>query len=107
MTSCPPTASTTIINGSQTIVVPVGAAATTAGPPTGVCASGWATCAASLGGNCCPSGWECGTASCTAAGASSTSVEQKKSPSSEGASLMVFVSGWVLVGGLMVVELIM
>jgi hypothetical protein len=60
--------------------VPVGSAATVA-TPTGPCASGWATCAASVGGNCCPSGWECGTASCTSLSPTATGVVQKGSPS--------------------------
>ncbi|PBP21490.1 hypothetical protein BUE80_DR007690 [Diplocarpon rosae] len=82
-TSCPPTSSTTIVNSGVTIVVPIGSAAVVA-TPTGNCAQGWATCAASLGGNCCPSGWGCGTASCSSADASSTNVVQKASPGGAG-----------------------
>ncbi|EKD16983.1 hypothetical protein MBM_04560 [Drepanopeziza brunnea f. sp. 'multigermtubi' MB_m1] len=82
-TSCPPTPSTTIIDNGVTIVVPVGPAATVA-MPTGNCAAGWATCAASLGGNCCPSGWACGTASCSSVGPTETHVAQKASPGSAG-----------------------
>jgi len=52
--------------------------------PTGVCASGWQTCAPELGGNCCPGGYECGTASCTLLSASQTAVAGKNSPSSAG-----------------------
>ncbi len=78
-TSCPPTSSTTIISGTVTVVVPLGSAATVASP-TGTCATGWATCAPSDGGNCCPSGWQCGTASCSSAGATSTALVQKESP---------------------------
>jgi len=78
-TSCPPTSSTTIISGSVTLVVPVGSAATVASPK-GTCATGWATCAPSDGGNCCPSGWLCGTASCSSAGPTSTTLVQKESP---------------------------
>ncbi|KAI9055900.1 hypothetical protein LZ554_000838 [Drepanopeziza brunnea f. sp. 'monogermtubi'] len=80
-TSCPSTPSTTIIDNGVTIVVPVGPAATVT---TGNCAAGWATCAASLGGNCCPSGWGCGTASCSSAGPTQTLVAQKASPGSAG-----------------------
>ncbi|KAK0104021.1 hypothetical protein ONS96_005126 [Cadophora gregata f. sp. sojae] len=82
-TSCPPTSSTTIISSGVTVVVPVGAAATVA-TPTGTCASGWETCAASVGGNCCPSGWGCGTASCSSVGPSRTAVLQKASPGGAG-----------------------
>ena len=82
--------------------MPVGPAASTAGAPTGVCASGWATCAASVGGNCCPEGWECGTASCTAAGPSATAVEQKKSPNS-GSQIRGFGGVGGVVGLVMVV----
>lgn len=77
MTSCPATSSTTIISSGLTIVVPVGAAATTANP-TGSCASGWFSCAASVGGNCCPSGYECGTASCSLVEATTTVVSPKE-----------------------------
>ncbi|KAJ8062309.1 hypothetical protein OCU04_008856 [Sclerotinia nivalis] len=62
-TSCPATSSTTIISSGITVAVPVGSAATITSA-TGTCATGWTTCAASLGGDCCPSGWACGTASC-------------------------------------------
>ncbi|KAH7399932.1 hypothetical protein BKA64DRAFT_469500 [Cadophora sp. MPI-SDFR-AT-0126] len=82
-TSCPPTSSTTIISSGVTVVVPVGSAATVA-TPTGACASGWETCAASVGGNCCPSGWGCGTASCLSVGPSRTAVLQKASPGGAG-----------------------
>lgn len=46
-----------------------------AGEPTGgSCASGWMSCAASVGGGCCPTGYSCG-ASCiaTVSGAGDTS----------------------------------
>ena len=76
-TSCPATSSTTIISSGVTIVVPVGAAATTANP-TGNCASGWSTCPASVGGNCCPIGYACGTASCSLVEATSTAVSPKE-----------------------------
>ncbi|KUJ18183.1 uncharacterized protein LY89DRAFT_684121 [Mollisia scopiformis] len=79
-TSCPPVSSTTIISGTVTVVVPVGSAATV-NTPTGACATGWSTCSANVGGNCCPSGWQCGTASCSSVGATSTAVLQKESPS--------------------------
>ncbi|KAK6583053.1 hypothetical protein PZA11_004129 [Diplocarpon coronariae] len=104
-TSCPPTSSTTIINGGVTIVVPVDSAAVVA-TPTGNCAQGWETCAASLGGNCCPSGWGCGTASCSSADASSTNVLQKASPGVAGrasgeTSLLLAMLGFM--GGLVMI----
>ncbi|KAH6683216.1 hypothetical protein B0J14DRAFT_623175 [Halenospora varia] len=80
VTSCPITSSTTIISSGQTIVVPVGTAATV-NSPTGACARGWSTCAASVGGNCCPSGFACGTAVCSSISSTQTSVVQKGSPS--------------------------
>lgn len=86
--SCPPTSSTTIVSGTETIVVPTGAAATVA-TPAGSCAGGWSTCSASVGGNCCPSGWECGTASCTSISPSQTEVLQKGSPQKSMAGLRV------------------
>ncbi|OWP04126.1 hypothetical protein B2J93_5947 [Marssonina coronariae] len=103
--SCPPTSSTTIINGGVTIVVPVDSAAVVA-TPTGNCAQGWETCAASLGGNCCPSGWGCGTASCSSADASSTNVLQKASPGVAGrasgeTSLLLAMLGFM--GGLVMI----
>ncbi|TVY83810.1 hypothetical protein LSUE1_G001224 [Lachnellula suecica] len=78
-TSCQATSSTTIISSGVTVVVPVGSAATV-NSPTGTCASGWATCAASDGGNCCPSGYQCGTASCSSLSPTSTVLSQKESP---------------------------
>lgn len=60
-------------------MVPVDGAATLA-TPSGECATGWSSCAASVGGNCCPGGWECGTASCSSISPSQTNVLQKASP---------------------------
>jgi hypothetical protein len=80
VTDCPPATPTTIVSGSETIVVPFGPAATLASP-TGNCATGWSSCAASLGGNCCLSGWECGTASCTSISATNTALGSKDAPS--------------------------
>jgi len=91
-TSCPATSSTTIISNGLTIVVPVGTAAAVA-TPTGVCASGWSTCAASVGGNCCPSGYACGTASCSLVSPTQTSVVQKGSPSAGTRNRGVWGSG--------------
>jgi hypothetical protein len=79
-TSCPATSSTTIVTEGRTIVVPLGPAATVASA-TGICATGWSSCAASVGGGCCLSGWDCGTASCSSVGPTSTEVAQKGSTS--------------------------
>ncbi|KAH8687768.1 hypothetical protein BGZ60DRAFT_394417 [Tricladium varicosporioides] len=87
VTSCPVTSSTTIISSGQTIVVPVGTAATVTSP-TGSCATGWSSCAASVGGNCCPSGFACGIASCSSISPIQTLVVQKGSPS-RGSKLVV------------------
>lgn len=82
----------------MTVVVPVGSAATV-NSPTGTCASGWASCAASVGGNCCPSGWQCGSVSCSSLSATSTSVAQKESPnkgSRNGVNVRVAIVALVL-----------
>jgi hypothetical protein len=101
-TSCPPTSSTTIISGTVTVVVPIEPAATVA-TPSGVCATGWSTCAASVGGNCCPSGWECGTASCSSISPSQTNVLQKGSPNGGVKSMLLKGRIWTLAGVLMTV----
>jgi hypothetical protein len=98
-TSCPPTSSTTIVSGTVTIVVPVGPAATVA-TPSGICATGWSTCPASVGGNCCPSGWECGTASCSSVSPSQTNVLQKGSPN-EGVKSMILKGRIRVLGGVL------
>ncbi|KAE8153489.1 hypothetical protein BDV25DRAFT_149245 [Aspergillus avenaceus] len=58
-TSCPQTPSTTITTNDRTIVVPAPT------PTIGRCASGWFSCADTVGGGCCPTGYACGS-SCTA-----------------------------------------
>ncbi|EXJ77387.1 hypothetical protein A1O3_09613 [Capronia epimyces CBS 606.96] len=67
-TSCPASASTTLVDtGSLTIVAPTGSGITAPGSLlTGACANGWTTCAPVVGGGCCPSGYGCGATSCTA-----------------------------------------
>ena len=67
MTSCPTTASTILLStNSITAVAPTGSGITAPGTVlTGACATGWQSCAQSVGGGCCPSGYACGT-SCTA-----------------------------------------
>lgn len=77
-TDCPATQSTTIISSEATIAVPVGSAATV-NTQSGSCATGWASCPASLGGNCCPSGFACGTASCSSISGTATVTSSKES----------------------------
>lgn len=67
-TSCPASETTAVVTGN-------GVSVGVAGPATGgSCASGWMSCAASVGGGCCPTGYSCG-ASCiaTVSGAGDTS----------------------------------
>ncbi|TVY47091.1 hypothetical protein LOCC1_G001749 [Lachnellula occidentalis] len=103
-TSCPAVSSTTIISTGVTIVVPVGSAATV-NSPTGACASGWASCAASDGGNCCPSGWQCGATSCSSLSPTSTAVAQKKSPN--GGSNQREGAGHVAILGSLILALVL
>lgn len=72
-TSCPTSASTTLVNSNGvTVVAPTGSGITApASLLTGSCAQGWATCAPSVGGGCCPSGYACETATCAAVGGGS------------------------------------
>ncbi|KAL1964266.1 hypothetical protein VTN77DRAFT_7086 [Rasamsonia byssochlamydoides] len=78
-TSCPVTSSTTVLNSDGvTVVVPVPTASTATG---GSCASGWFSCAATVGGGCCPSGFACGSSSCTAfASVTATATVAKSQP---------------------------
>ncbi|QSZ33032.1 hypothetical protein DSL72_002617 [Monilinia vaccinii-corymbosi] len=82
-TSCPATSSSTMIGSGITVAVPVGSAAKIT-LATGACATGWSSCAVSLGGDCCPSGWGCGTAGCESvqaqASATVTAVVPKEIP---------------------------
>jgi progranulin len=98
-TSCPATSSTTIISSGETIVVPVGAAATVTSP-TGSCATGWSSCPPSVGGNCCPNGYQCGTASCSSVAATTTALVQKGSPNAaaenKGNIVYAFVGAFAL-----------
>ncbi|PQE10930.1 GPI anchored protein [Rutstroemia sp. NJR-2017a WRK4] len=91
-TSCVPTSSTTLLSSGITIAVPVGTAATVT-TATGTCATGWSSCAASVGGDCCPSGFECGTASCSSVGASATQLRGKETPGGAGS---LKVDGWLV-----------
>lgn len=82
-TSCPSTASTTIVSANGvTIVVPAsGVPATTT---AATCASGWSMCPSSAGvtAGCCPSGYSCGTASCIISSTSATATVAKELPGS-------------------------
>jgi hypothetical protein len=66
-TSCPTSASTTLVNSNGLTIIAPSGSGITRNPAglTGTCASGWSTCAATYGGGCCPNGYGCGT-SCTA-----------------------------------------
>lgn len=98
-TSCPSTASTTVINGSPTVVAPTGATSANG------CANGWYSCPVSLGGNCCPSGYNCAQSSCPAA-VDGVSAQSKQAPS----EATIFTCVWsflviALVGGVGMVVL--
>ncbi|KAF4538957.1 hypothetical protein BFW01_g8250 [Lasiodiplodia theobromae] len=90
-TSCPAVSTTGLVSNGITIVAQTGASFAT---ESGSCATGWSSCAASLGGGCCPSGYGCGS-SCTytATGTASASAVQKVAPS---AAPDVQVWGWLL-----------
>ncbi|KOS20113.1 hypothetical protein ESCO_006142 [Escovopsis weberi] len=82
--SCPVPSSTIITHG-VTVVVPASDVPATA---TSTCAGGWFLCGSDAGPvpGCCPSGWACGTASCFAKRASSTSQVQKDAPAKNAAA---------------------
>ncbi|KAJ5946656.1 hypothetical protein N7454_003495 [Penicillium verhagenii] len=80
-TSCPTTRSTTFTSDGVTIVEPVTTGSSNSGN-TGKCATGWFSCADTVGGGCCPSGYTCGS-SCTAA-ASKTTVAKEQATASGG-----------------------
>lgn len=72
-TSCPALPSTTIVSNGQTIVAaePTSTADDSEESGPKECASGWFSCADTVGGGCCPTGYACGS-SCTAVPAGST-----------------------------------
>lgn len=92
LSDCPATASTTVANThGVTIIAPTGngiGAATVGSSGSGSCATGWSSCAASLGGGCCPSGYGCGAGpSCMATQAAETaSTIAKETPTSASGS---------------------
>ncbi|KAH7125196.1 hypothetical protein B0J11DRAFT_299825 [Dendryphion nanum] len=78
--SCAPTASTTVVGTNGVVIVaPTGASLA---PQRGTCATGWYSCAASVGGNCCPNGYGCGQQQCTATASGNTQVADKVAPNS-------------------------
>ncbi|GJP97929.1 hypothetical protein AnigIFM59636_008302 [Aspergillus niger] len=81
-TSCPATPSTTFTSDGVTIVVPVATttASTTTTSSPGRCATGWFSCAQSVGGGCCPSGYQCGS-SCTAVSTATETVAKEQATS--------------------------
>ncbi|KAL4774869.1 hypothetical protein BDW60DRAFT_180570 [Aspergillus nidulans var. acristatus] len=87
-TSCPAISSTTIETEGRTIIIaePTTSAATAASSQESAartCATGWFSCADTVGGGCCPIGYACG-ASCTAAPtASTTGTVAKEAPTAE------------------------
>ena len=97
-TNCPTTASTTLVSGNGiTIAAPTGNGISTA-ILSGVCATGWQSCAATDGGGCCPAGYACGT-SCTAtASGGGGSVTAKEAPQSGAISM----HGTLRLGGIAV-----
>jgi hypothetical protein len=92
-TSCPAKASSTITSDGRTIVVP--AQTTTAASGTGRCASGWFSCADTVGGGCCPTGYACGS-SCTAVASVSASGTLAKSQPENAASRHSIRTIWAI-----------
>ncbi|KAJ5777498.1 GPI anchored protein [Penicillium odoratum] len=81
-TSCPTSRSTTFTSDGVTIVIPVTTGSGTSSGSIGKCATGWFSCADTVGGGCCPSGYTCGS-SCTA-GASKTTVAKEQATATSG-----------------------
>ncbi|OJJ49613.1 hypothetical protein ASPZODRAFT_156707 [Penicilliopsis zonata CBS 506.65] len=82
-TSCPITSSSTIVSDGVTVVVPVTTSTNSGGGGSGSCASGWFSCADTVGGGCCPTGFVCG-ASCTATASTATGTVAKEQAGSAG-----------------------
>ncbi|KAL4796452.1 hypothetical protein BDV19DRAFT_81845 [Aspergillus venezuelensis] len=94
-TSCPVMSSSTFVSDGRTIVIAEPTDAPSAdegsdsddsnrdGSGTSQCATGWFSCADTVGGGCCPTGYACG-ASCTAVPtASTTGTVAKEAPTVE------------------------
>ena len=89
-TSCPGRATTSILVSNGVTIA--------AEPTTGVCASQWNSCPASVGGGCCPSGYACGTQSCSrvsAVASASQSMVGKEEQQSGGSKAE---AGWWAIG---------
>jgi progranulin len=71
---------------------------TGAASPNGGCAPGWDLCAQSNGGDCCPDGFACGQ-SCTAIGATYTSIVAKETPGGAVDGRTVSFIGWMVIAG--------
>ncbi|KAL4888062.1 hypothetical protein BDV59DRAFT_189330 [Aspergillus ambiguus] len=88
-TSCPTTSSSMITTDGRTIVVPAETTAPAVGTGGGRCASGWFSCADTVGGGCCPTGYACGS-SCTAVATSTvTGTVAKEAPRNLGSRMNV------------------
>lgn len=102
-TDCPAMASTTLIDGGETIVVPVGTATSFPSTTTfgaGYCPQGWFNCGNILGGGCCPIGFDCGLASCSLfSGTRTVGVGPKETTSGVGRSRRIGMKGRL--GGVM------
>lgn len=83
VTSCPSTASTTVVSDGVTVVVPASDASAATATSEGSCAGGWTLCPSSgATAGCCPGGYSCGTASCFLATGSATASVAKELPGS-------------------------
>ena len=104
-TSCPISASTTVVSqGSVTAVAPTRSGITGVGPLTGSCGQGLFTCAQSVGGGCCPSGYGCGTVQCTAtASGGQGNVVGKVAPESAASCIRAELGIWALTAAVTVV----
>lgn len=89
---CPAPSSTTLGDGSPTVVV----AGSEVPDTTETCAGGWSLCGEEGGptAGCCPDGYQCGSVSCFTVEASSTERVQKEFPDEDGAAR--FVGGWTV-----------
>ncbi|KAL4913564.1 hypothetical protein BDW62DRAFT_192233 [Aspergillus aurantiobrunneus] len=99
-TSCPAIPSTTIVTDDRTIAIgePTTSAEGSEASGPRRCASGWFSCADTVGGGCCPTGYACGS-SCTAVpAASTTGTVDKVAPTVESSGERAR-SGWERVTG--------
>ncbi|KAF2262277.1 hypothetical protein CC78DRAFT_582761 [Lojkania enalia] len=95
--SCIPISTITIVDSNGvTVVAPTGASFATTAQPSGTCATGWFSCASSLGGLCCPNGFTCGE-QCSTSVAGGTQVVDKMAPGT--ATIISSLSIWALMSG--------